>query len=90
MKRLSLALTTIATTLAIAPYASATPSTEALQGNLNVETSVSEALAATTPDPTNVEATHIENLDRAETHLNQLPIETSGSATVLEVIVIEL
>jgi hypothetical protein len=90
MQSVSVALTTLVATLAIAPYAAAAPNAAALQGNLQVETSVSEVLAAITSDPASVDATHVENLNQAENHLNQRPADTRDSAAVLEVIIIEL
>lgn len=93
MKRVALALTALAATAALAPRAYAAPdATNAapLQGNLQVETLVPDALATTTPNDASVEAIHLENLDRAETTLNQQHPENAGNNVVLEVIVIEL
>ena len=101
MKRFALALTAVAATVAIAPYADAnTNVTELRPVNLTgdavsadyLQGDISEASTATapTPDTARVDTLSRENLDDAAATLDGLRPENLDRDSVLEVFVIDL
>lgn len=101
MKSFALALTAVAATVAISPYAYASTDVNELhQVNLSQDAvsadhlqggiSAANATAATTPDTSSFEPLSRENLDDAAATLDGLRPENLGRDAVLEVIVIDL
>ena len=101
MPNFALALTTLAATVAITPYAYAAPSAEDLHQSsfaqdavsadqLQGEISTSPAYTITPPTADTLDATQRNDLNDAADIFDELPSENTGSDPALEVIILNL